>query len=382
MPPLYMYMWHPLDLRRRSWCRARFGLTLMSSLLLLPLTLSLDLSADSQSQSHSRTRSLARLLLHTRAHTHTRARKHAQQISIGSTSTSQPSAFPSDAARFAAAATTRSMSLTPAGGGGGGGWGEQSSGWPAGDVKHSASHSHKDSSAPAVCPVMLLQVFPIDRDDDSTDKSGWDSPVQVIDHLLTFTGAVMDASQPPDPESRSVAALVARPAQLVWADTHKSHFECWDARGDHAILGTPGGDVAEFILMLNAVEHTRPLDKAYTYDVILTVFKDYLAEIDGTFYMHTDASGFLLWASETKKRCGLTNPLKPRSDKQRDVALHIAPAFLRCSHLQLMMSKEDAYKVRRGLVEDVIRAVLRVLMDDTDVLRAKIEFEILQGYVI
>jgi len=177
-----------------------------------------------------------------------------------------------------------------------------------------------------------------------------------------------------------ISGMLAKPQSLPWVNSRTHHFDCWDGRHDYAALSTPGGDIGEFILGLTAVEKTRPLTQAFTAAQVVSYFENYLSELQGKFYMHTDEMGFLAWRKVTKKMVNLDDPLKPETMQQREYMLETAPRYLNCSHLQLMMARDTEYKTRRELVEHVVRAVFSVLVDDGHAQRAKIQFVVLQGY--
>ena len=91
-----------------------------------------------------------------------------------------------------------------------------------------------------------------------------------------------------------------------------------DGRSVHAILGTPGGDLGEFIIMLTIMERVQM--KSFSFEDVFTIFQSYLVDMSDTgksrFFMGTDAAALELWG----RSVGVANPLQPRD----------AGAFIKC----------------------------------------------------
>lgn len=234
---------------------------------------------------------------------------------------------------------------------------------------------------PRACPVNQVTVTPLDalkgnrNGRTQTQRIGWSSAQKVLDHITTFTGIKAEYAR-----NGGFGGELASPENLPWVNSRSHHLDCWDGRSDYAVVGVPGGEISEFILGLAAIERTRPLSQVFSQLQVESYFEDFISNMPGKFYLHTDAMGYYTWKSHVKKMTGLKDPLKPESLSQRDFALDLAPRYMNCSHLQLMMEKDSEYKVRRQLVEFVIRSAMKVVMDESHRSRSKVEFVILQGY--
>jgi len=214
----------------------------------------------------------------------------------------------------------------------------------------------------------------IDR--DVGEKSGWDNPMRVFTHLTEYTGF---ADLEKDDKTQGIFGRLLHPANLPVADSRSFQFGSIDGRANHAVLGAFGGDVGEFLLALNALEHTQSLGDALTQSQVHSYFRSFLADLTRKFYVATDAQHWILWKKETAE-FGVKDPLTAKTARERARVLESAPVHFGCRHLQLMMEQEQHYRVRRELVQYVIRAVFAVLLDRTNIHRHKIIFDILEGY--
>jgi hypothetical protein len=118
-------------------------------------------------------------------------------------------------------------------------------------------------------------------------------------------------------------AHLTDPSKLPVVSVHQHFFSCWDGRARYAVLGTAGGDVAEFLLALNALEHTRPLSQALSEDKVYRYVQAYVATRQ-LFYMHSDTQHMALWAAAS----GVRDPLRPASDAERQAVIRLAATFI------------------------------------------------------
>jgi rhodanese-related sulfurtransferase len=151
-----------------------------------------------------------------------------------------------------------------------------------------------------------------------------------------------------------------------------SRLSCIDGRDERAIVGSPGGDGGEFLLLLGALEALtgQRLDDE-------TVARGLLAHLDafGRFYMHTDmhALDALSGALRADPRlepavAGLTQPeewsgfLRRPAPELRPLLLDylVDPAHIGCGHIRLMLQHSDEYGVRKEIVLAFLRAFFRL----------------------
>jgi len=141
---------------------------------------------------------------------------------------------------------------------------------------------------------------------------------------------------------------------------------CVDGRSTQGIIGTPGGNMGEFILMLAAAE-TVTGSKIRSAE-IFPILEKYL-KLSGAFYMHTDTHGLKNLKKELK-----SNPLfakyknvsikqieklirKPAKKYQASLVEYlIQPQNIGCGHLKLVLLNPQEYTIRPELIKTCIRA--------------------------
>ncbi len=146
-------------------------------------------------------------------------------------------------------------------------------------------------------------------------------------------------------------------------------ISCVDGRDDSGVIGTPGGDAGELLLVIAALERT--LGRAVDASTIDTLVKRRL-DAFGRFYMHTDVHAgntmiaamradrrfddALVGVSETLEwRRFLTTP--PKEVQGLLLEQTVRAEHLGCGHLRLMSQHPERYASRPGLVTDLLRAV-------------------------
>jgi rhodanese-related sulfurtransferase len=145
---------------------------------------------------------------------------------------------------------------------------------------------------------------------------------------------------------------------------------CVDGRDAHGVVGTPGGDAGELLLILSGLEEAegRPLT-----DEEVGALLDTHLDAFGRFYMHTDEHaletlGASLAADATFGEVegldtvqGVEALLRhPPHALEEPLLTHLAqPRHVGCGHLRLVLSEPEEYAVRRGLTQSLLRAVHR-----------------------
>jgi len=90
----------------------------------------------------------------------------------------------------------------------------------------------------------------------------------------------------------------AQVATLEWAHIAQTSFSSLDGRNDEKVLGTPGGDMGEFIQALNA--YTKVSNKVFTADEVSAIFERYLKVMTrNKFFYETDERSYLKIAVAT-----------------------------------------------------------------------------------
>jgi len=97
---------------------------------------------------------------------------------------------------------------------------------------------------------------------------------------------------------KQLQAAFAHVATLEWAHIAQTSFSALDGRNDEKVLGTPGGDMGEFIQALNA--YTKVSNKVLTEEEVEAVFDRYLKVMTRSkFFYETDERAYLRIAVAT-----------------------------------------------------------------------------------
>jgi len=151
--------------------------------------------------------------------------------------------------------------------------------------------------------------------------------------------------------------------------------QCVDGRSQDGIIGTPGGNMGEFILMLDAAEKVakETIRSAEVFHILSQYIKHF-----GAFYMHTDTHALQNMLSVIKKDKQFSDlKIKTISDIEeliRKPSKEHQPALLEyliqsssvgCGHIKLMLNYPNEYGVRTKLITTAIRAYFRELWGGT-----------------
>lgn len=164
-------------------------------------------------------------------------------------------------------------------------------------------------------------------------------------------------------------------------------LSCVDGRDDCGIIGTPGGDVGEFVLALSVAEEL--LNRELTPHEIKSLFKSRLGAF-GRFYMHTDeqclASIKKAILEDPELKQYISDPMSlfvnyntgakiPEQCREGVLDLLLQPDLVGCGHLRLLMTRSEDYKVRRELVTMVLRCFFHAFWDGA----TECDFVVLSG---
>jgi rhodanese-related sulfurtransferase len=189
------------------------------------------------------------------------------------------------------------------------------------------------------------------------------------------------ATQGPGPRDDALDVQWTRVASLLLGGTEA----CIDGRHTHAVIGTPGGDAGEFLLMLAAFEELT--GRAVAAAEIDHLLSDYVAAF-GRFYVHSDAEALARLGASLRRdpRFGAV-PLATVADvealvRRPPVELRAAvteafaaPEHVGCGHLRAALEHPEQYRVRAALTTSVLRAIHRRLVEQPE----SIDFEVLEG---
>lgn len=149
-----------------------------------------------------------------------------------------------------------------------------------------------------------------------------------------------------------------------------AELACIDGRFHGCVLGAPGGDAGELILLLGGLE--RATGDRFSDEAIDEVVACELAR-HGRFYLHSDrhrldhiAAALGGEFDEALAEAGSIEALlrhPPQAVRARLEELLVDAQYNGCGHLRTMLGHWDDYEVRRELVEAVILGFFRQLWD-------------------
>ena len=156
---------------------------------------------------------------------------------------------------------------------------------------------------------------------------------------------------------------IGNPLKLSWAKVPKHHFSAVDGRTSHPVLGTPGGDLGEWVIALSIYEGmtNRELGLAD----VKRMLKEYLRfTTKMSFYYHTDrTSTEKIGRILTQDRLDLTET--PQNDDIKSSLLQelVLPSNVGSEHFRMMLEKWHKFNVRKELVVHCIHSYFEILWD-------------------
>lgn len=164
----------------------------------------------------------------------------------------------------------------------------------------------------------------------------------------------------------SAEADFSNPGDVAFLDAASHFFACSDSRATYGVLGTPGGDLAEFLLAMNVMERARqPQSEPLGDETIMYHFQEYLEEMVQSgkkhFFYCVGSEALQRWAEAAQ----VADPIHPRGNGEitRLVQYGVFPDHIGSAHLREMLQDPAGYRCRRGLVLSVVRAFLTVYYD-------------------
>lgn len=155
---------------------------------------------------------------------------------------------------------------------------------------------------------------------------------------------------------------------------NSGEISCIDGRHSNCVVGAPGGNIGEMILMLSVAERLGGYH--FSPDQIEQLLANY-ASTFGRFYMHTDTHAVKallqsLSAEESLREWvagygndihGFFHAMLELNKSQSDQALKylLMPEHVGCGHLKLLIQEYQKYQVRSQLVLDTIAGFFRLM---------------------
>jgi len=157
--------------------------------------------------------------------------------------------------------------------------------------------------------------------------------------------------------------------------TRNATLACIDGRHTDCVVGAPGGNMGEFILLLTALE--RATMRLLRRPQIQEIFSEFVTHF-GRFYMHTDQHALRWIASELELKNITASDVVQASERRSELLdLLTTPQGVGCGHLKGMLMAPSRYDVRRKLVEDALAAYFLTLWEYQD--STSLHYEELQG---
>jgi hypothetical protein len=170
---------------------------------------------------------------------------------------------------------------------------------------------------------------------------------------------------------------LGEPINTEWAHVMQMFFESTDPRGQERQLGTLGGDLGEFLLVLGAIEAETGV--TFSRAQVLHQFKVYLTVMSREkFYFDIDVPAI----NNLKKACGCPqlNIADPADAKK--------PILMNSTHeansngnefFKKVLTDAEPFGVRKALAHSVLDAFYTVMWNKADPLHRRIKFVLLKG---
>jgi hypothetical protein len=170
---------------------------------------------------------------------------------------------------------------------------------------------------------------------------------------------------------------IGEPINIEWAHTMQSFFASTDPRGQERQLGTLGGDLGEFLIILASIE--AETQEKFTPSQVLHKLKTYLTVMSkDKFYFDTDMS-----AINTLKgacHCPQLNIADPPDSKKAILrnATHLAGAQGN-EFFKKVLEDPGKFLLRKELVDAVLDSFFEVMWVKSDPLHRRIRFVLMKG---
>jgi len=164
-------------------------------------------------------------------------------------------------------------------------------------------------------------------------------------------------------EVQQVRSHIGDATTLEWAHIGQHFFSDIDGRSEEKVMGTPGGDLGEFILAMSAYEDETKIqiDQATATGLLMEYLKTmsrskfFLATSEHAHDNLTAASG-----------CRNLDIADPPDEKKSMILEIVADASnVGSQHIKFMLQDPVGYGIRKGLVEAGVKAFHQVMWNKT-----------------
>ena len=222
-----------------------------------------------------------------------------------------------------------------------------------------------------VCPVTTVTVKRETNsvEDEEAFGSNGPTPRSVAYHAAKFSG-LWDVHH----DANMAQGQLYAPSRLPFAAAGGHYFSCsFDGRANYAVMGTPGGDMGEFIVSMCAFEKLRASPKGVTglthgdvkallFDLI-SHMPVHLSGQRKKFYMATDRAALTRLA----KAAGAADPAdgsKMTGEQKQQVLERCAePDHIGNEHLRAMILHQTEYGCRSEIAQYAITAFFDLMLN-------------------
>eukprot|EP00300_Choanocystis_sp_HF-7_P036665 c52540_g1_i1.p1 GENE.c52540_g1_i1~~c52540_g1_i1.p1 ORF type:complete len:350 (-),score=69.36 c52540_g1_i1:20-1069(-) len=170
---------------------------------------------------------------------------------------------------------------------------------------------------------------------------------------------------------------IGDPNSIEWAHSLQMYFQSTDPRGQERQLGTVGGDLGEFLIVLAAIEQEK--GKTFAAPEVLHFFRRYLTAMSREkFFFDIDLSAI----ENLKKACGCPqlNIADPPESKKDILANSTHERDSNGNEFfKKALADPAAFNIRPELIHSVLDAFYSVMWKKSDPLHRRIKFLLLKG---
>jgi hypothetical protein len=168
-------------------------------------------------------------------------------------------------------------------------------------------------------------------------------------------------------------------ANLEWAHIAQSSFASFDGRNDEKILGTPGGDMGEFILAIHA--YAKAASLTLTSQQIQDLFERYLNVMTRSkFFYETDEKAYIRLAVATGCRNLHISEVGGMKRKREEILSQIAvPEHIGDPFIRFLATNSTTLELNPDYIQACLAAYHNVLWTTPSILSQKLCYTELKG---
>jgi hypothetical protein len=170
---------------------------------------------------------------------------------------------------------------------------------------------------------------------------------------------------------------LGEPSNIEWAHVMQKFFSSTDPRGQERQMGTLGGDLGEFLIVLAAIEKHAGIK--FNETEVTHKLKIYLTVMSrDKFYYDTDISAINFFKSVCNcPQLNIADP--PESKKVLLLNATRQPDSQGNEFFKKVLASPQAYEIRLELAEAVIQSFFKVMWNKADPLHRRMKFVLLKG---